>query len=126
MDAIETDRLTIRNFVEDDWVDLHKMIVQYQASECAAYDHKWPTSVEEIQGITDWFSQRDSHLVVCLRPAGTFVGLLVLNPEEGDEQPVFNLDYIFNFDYHGRGYATEGCRAILDRAFHARRRWIPT
>ncbi len=29
----------------------------------------------------------------------------------------FEIGYIFNSDYHGKGYATEACRAVLDHAF---------
>ena len=53
MNAIETDRLVIRNFVIDDWRDLHEMVVKYQASEYAHYDHQWPTEAEEIKGIVE-------------------------------------------------------------------------
>jgi RimJ/RimL family protein N-acetyltransferase len=30
---------------------------------------------------------------------------------------VFNFGYVFNSDFHGRGYATEACRVVLKRAF---------
>jgi RimJ/RimL family protein N-acetyltransferase len=115
MDAIQTERLTIRNFVPEDWQDLRTMIVQYQASPYAAYDHQWPTSEDELRGVAKWFANGDSYFAVCLRPMGTFIGFVCLNAEAGE--PVHDLGYIFNSDHHGRGYATEACRAIVDHAF---------
>jgi len=53
MIKIETERLIIRNFRISDWETLHEIICQYNASEFAAYDHKWPTSPEEIKRVTE-------------------------------------------------------------------------
>jgi RimJ/RimL family protein N-acetyltransferase len=117
MQTIHTDRLIIRNFRPEDWRDLHEMIVQYQASEYYKYDHQWPTAEEEFPKIAGWFSEGDSYMAVCLPDTGKLLGFVCLNPEEGEDGPVFNLGYIFNSDYSGQGYATEACQAALTRAF---------
>lgn len=117
MNPIETERLVIRNFDVDDAEALHDMIVQYQASDYAPYDQPWPTSPEEIKGITEWFASGDHFLAVCLKESGQFIGFVALNPEEAEGSPAYNLGYVFDFQYHGHGYATEACRAVLDRAF---------
>ena len=117
MNMIETDRLAIRNFTADDWRDLQEMIVQYQASALAQYDHEWPTGADEIKGVAGWFASGDSFLAACLKTTGKVIGFISLNPEEVKDRTVFNLGYVFNSDYHGHGYASEGCRAMLARAF---------
>ena len=117
MDPIQTERLTLRNLTRDDWSDLRVMILQYVASPHAIYDHPWPTSEDELKGVAEWFASGDRYLAVCLRPDGTFIGFVCLNPAEGCPETEFNLGYIFNSDYHGQGYATEACRAALRRAF---------
>jgi RimJ/RimL family protein N-acetyltransferase len=114
---LETDRLIIRNFHVDDWRDLHEMILQYQASEYAQYDHQWPTGMDEIKGITEWFAEGDSYLAVSLKTTGKLIGFIALNPHKEQDDVEFGLGYVFNADYHRRGYATEGCRAVLDYAF---------
>ena len=119
MTTIETDRLIIRNFGADDWRDLQEMVIKYQESEYAKYDHKWPTATEEIKGIVEWFAGGDSYLAVCLKATGKLIGFIALTPNPGEEEGgvEFNLGYVFHTDYHGKGYATEGCRAVLDQAF---------
>jgi [ribosomal protein S5]-alanine N-acetyltransferase len=112
---IETDRLTLRNFRPDDWRDLHEMIVKYQASEYAKYDHAWPSSEAEIQGVAARFAGGDAYLAVCLRTSGKVIGFVCLNPTENPGE--LDLGYVFNANFHGKGYATEACRAALDRAF---------
>jgi [ribosomal protein S5]-alanine N-acetyltransferase len=117
MEAINTDRLIIRNFKSDDWEALHEMIVQYEASEFAPYDQQWPTAPEEIKGVTNWFASGDSFMAVCLKDTGRFIGFVGLNAEQKEDSLEFNLGYVFNFDYHRKGYASEACRAVLARGF---------
>jgi ribosomal-protein-alanine N-acetyltransferase len=116
MHSLETERLVIRNFVAEDWEALHEMIVQYQSSEFATYDGRWPTSPEEFKGIVERFAERDGFMAVCLKDTGRFIGFVAINPEGGKGE--YNLGYIFNSDYHGKGYATEACRAVLAYAFN--------
>jgi len=117
MNPIQTERLTLRNFTKDDWSDLREMILQYVASPYAKYDQQWPTSVDELKGVAEWFASGDRYLAVCLRPEATFVGFVCLNPAEGCPETTLDIGYIFNFGHHGKGYATEACRAAIDHAF---------
>jgi RimJ/RimL family protein N-acetyltransferase len=117
MTTLETERLLIRNFQSNDWETLHEMILQYESSEYAAYDHPWPTSPEEIKRVTEWFASGESFLAVCLKDVGRFIGFVSLNPEKKDDPGEFNIGYIFNFNYHGKGYAIEACRAVIGHAF---------
>jgi RimJ/RimL family protein N-acetyltransferase len=114
---LETERLIIRNFRISDREALHEMINQYASSELAAYAHQWPTSPQEIKKVTEWFASGDSYLTVCLKDTGRFIGFVSLNQEQKEDCREFNIGYIFNFDYHGKGYATEGCRAAIGHAF---------
>jgi [ribosomal protein S5]-alanine N-acetyltransferase len=114
---LKTARLMLRNFKSDDWEALHELTNQYEASAFAAYDHQWPTAPEEIKKITYWFAGNDSYLAVCLKDTDRLIGLVTLNPDQQENCQEFNLGYIFNFNYHGKGYATEACRAVVDYAF---------
>ncbi len=118
MNSIESTRLIIRNFKTDDWEALHEMIVQYEASEYAAYDNQWPTGAEQIKGVTEWFASGDGFLAVCLKDTGRFIGFVALNPEDRADCREFNLGDVCNSDFHGKGYATEACGAVLGRAFN--------
>lgn len=117
MTTLETERLIIRNFQANDWQALHKLIVQYQDSEFAPYDEQWPTSPEEIERITQWFASGDNFLAVFIKDSRQLIRFVGLNPEDEDGQRQFNIGYVFNSGFHGRGFATEACKAVLDRAF---------
>ncbi|MBC8229543.1 GNAT family N-acetyltransferase [bacterium] len=118
MTTMETERLVIRNFDVDDWHELQEMITQYQSSDYAVYDHEWPTSTEKIKGIVEWFAGGDSYLAVCLKNTRKLIGYIALNQGKKEDCLEFNLGYCFNFDYHGKGYATESCRALVEYAFN--------
>ncbi len=113
----DTERLIIRNFTVADAKQLHEIIRQYAASPYAAYDHTWPTDVEEIQKVAEWFSNGDQFLAVCIKESASLIGLISLNAGDDADTKEYGLGYIFNFDYHGRGYATEACQTLLDIAF---------
>ncbi|HEX2908965.1 MAG TPA: GNAT family N-acetyltransferase, partial [Phototrophicaceae bacterium] len=66
--------------------------------------------------ITEWLASGDNYRAVCLKDTGQLIGFVSLNDEDGQPQTL-NLGYIFNFDYHGQGFATEACRAIISNAF---------
>lgn len=117
MQPIETERLMLRNFTAEDGPALLKMIVQYQASPYAKYDHPWPADPEQIKGVAKRFAKGDAYLAVCLKETRVFIGFVYLNPVKTGSGAVFNIGYIFDFDYHRKGYVTEACRATLHRAF---------
>jgi RimJ/RimL family protein N-acetyltransferase len=94
------------------------MICWYESSEFADYDHPWPTAPEEVQKVATWFAEGDTFLAVTLRDTGHFIGFFALNPEHGESVRTFNIGYIMDPDYHGKGYAAEAGRALLDYAFN--------
>lgn len=114
---IETERLLIRNFIAEDAEALRDIVVRKEASEYAAFDHPWPTSLGAVRGIVEWFSKEDAYLAVCLKEDGTLIGFISLDPGDDERAREYDLGCFFHPDYHGRGYATEGCRAVLGHAF---------
>jgi RimJ/RimL family protein N-acetyltransferase len=114
MICLKTDRLEIRNFVIDDWKDLQEVAVDKESSEYANYDYQFPISDSEVKGITDWFSKGDNFFAVQLISNGKVIGYISLNGEDEAER---DLGYCFNSVFHGHGYATESCIAVINYAF---------
>jgi RimJ/RimL family protein N-acetyltransferase len=52
-----------------------------------------------------------------LKETGLPIGLLAIDLREDGEGQVHNLGYIFHPDYHGQGFAFEGCRAVMHYLF---------
>lgn len=118
MITLRTDRLTLRNFHPDDWEELLELAVRYQATEWAKYDHPWPTSEEEVQGMAEWLATEEGYLAVILKSTGKLIGLLHIGRKQEEEAArVHGLGYVFHPDYHGQGYATEAGRAGITQIF---------
>ena len=92
------------------------MIQQYQASGRSAYDIPWPTDIKDFPGIAASLAGLDTFMAVCLRETGAFIGHVTLMKEGAGD--TYDLGYIFNFDYHGQGFASEACRAVIANAFN--------
>ena len=114
---IETERLLIHNFRPEDAEALRKVIVEKEASEYAVYDHEWPTSFGAIRGIVEWFAKEDAYLAICLKEGGDLIGFISLNPGEDEGAQEYDLGYCLHPAHQGKGYATEGCRALVEHAF---------
>ncbi len=117
MIKLETERLIIRNFTFEDWEDISDIAMKYEKSEYAKYDHgPWPNSQEEYKKIADWFAKGDDFVAVVLKTEKKLIGWIAKARNKKKENE-FNFGYIFHSDFHGKGYATESCRAVIKYIF---------
>ncbi len=115
MTSFETPRLVIRNFKPEDWRLLKELIIWFNASEYAAYDHPWPASDRKIKELCRRFAANGGYFAVLIKSTHDFIGYISLVQTE--TPGVYNLGYCVNAAFHGQGYATESCRAALRYAF---------
>lgn len=115
----ETERLFIRNFRMEDWEELLEIGQMYEATEVAKYDQKWSQTPEEMKKAMKWLSSGDSFAAVELKSNTKLIGLIQFQRKEDfTSDIVHGFGYIFNSDYHGKGYAIESCRNILEYLFN--------
>jgi len=114
----ETERLILRNFKFEDWEDLLEIAQQYEKTEFANYDHQWPQTQLGIKEIIEWFSTGDSFVAVEVKSNSKVIGLIqIQRKEEYTAEIVHGFGYVFNSEYHGKGYAKESCLNILEYLF---------
>ncbi len=111
---METDRLIIRNFSEDDWEDLYEYLSQ---KEVLRYEPGGPSSQEECRQMAADRSKGNSFWAVCLKENGKMIGHLYFQQTEPAEFLTWELGYIFNPSYYRKGYATEASKRIVRYAF---------
>lgn len=115
MIELMTEQLIIRNFTSSDWNDLFEIGVNYEESEYAKYDHgPWPDSPEVYKGIVESWSKNDDFLAVVLKENHKLIGFISLPKKE---EGIFDFGFVFHPEYHGSGYATEGCKVVLKYVF---------
>ena len=115
---VETPRLLIREFAEDDAAAFFAFnsdprVMRYTGEAPSA-------SIDQVrQQIRDYPDYRDhgfGRWAVVFKPDGLIVGFNGLKYLE--ELREVDLGYRFRSDYWGRGIATESSKAILDHGFH--------
>lgn len=111
MKTIVTDRLIIRKFEQSDWQDMYEYLSDKETVAFEPYDiYSEAQTKEEAARRSD----DESFYAVCLKGSEKLIGNLYLGKEDYN---TWELGYVFNRKYQGRGYATEGAKALLGHAF---------
>ena len=110
---LNTERLTIRHIVSDDWKNIRDIWVDFNSSEYAQYDTPHITEDANVQArIAKWAAANSGteHMffAICLDEA--VIGYIAFNIRENG----YEIGYCFHSDYHGKGYAKESHLALFD------------
>lgn len=110
----ETERLSIRNFRPGDWEALYAYLSQ---DEVLKYEPETANTEAECRAKADERSLGDIFLAVCLKETGQMIGHIYFNQEGPAEFMTWEIGYIFNPSFKGRGYATEAARGVIKLGF---------
>ncbi len=111
MENILTERLIIRRFQPSDWLDLYEYLSDEEVVKFEPY-HVYSQDASKEEALRR--SKDDSFYGICLKDNQKLIGNLYLGKGEFD---TWELGFVFNHSYHGKGYAFESSNAILDYAF---------
>ena len=120
---IETERLILRAFKEDDLNDFFEYASVDGVGEMAGWRHHSSTS--ETKTILDIFINHDITFAITLKENGKVIGSIGIEkyPLE-DKLTEFNnyygreLGFVLSKDYWGRGLMTEAVKATIDYLFN--------
>lgn len=108
---MKTERLLLRKFMADDWHDLYEYLSQKEVVKYEPYNvfTKEQAKQEAINR-----SNNPDFWAVCLKDTGKLIGNIYLSKQEFD---TWELGYVFNSNYQGKGYATEAAIALVENLF---------
>ena len=114
--ALETERLTIRNFQSDDWKQIQTLAINKETSDGARYDITWPTSDDECRKMAEFLSGTDFFWAVCLKEDAQLIGFIAFNSI--DETRTLDIGHVFHTDYMSQvDTTTEALRRMVQYAF---------
>ncbi|MBP7402319.1 MAG: GNAT family N-acetyltransferase [Clostridia bacterium] len=117
MNGLTTPRLIVRRFRPADWRDLQEYVSR---PEVMWFERDWETSDEACRRQAEKLAENEAFRAVELRgapDAGKMIGHVYFERIQPEDFMTWELGYIFNNRFHGHGYATEACRAVLDDGF---------
>lgn len=108
---IETERLVIRRFTSEDWMDIHEYLSHEKVVHFEPYE---PFTEEESKEEAIYRSQGDEFLAICLKNSGKVIGNLYFSKRDFE---AYEIGYLLNFNYWKNGYATEAAASLINYAF---------
>ena len=108
---METERLIIRRFRPEDWEDLHEYLSQ---EEVVKFEPYGVFTEEASQQESIDRSGNDDFWAVCLKDTNKLIGNIYFAKQDFD---TWELGYVFNLRYQGKGYGTEASRTLVSDAF---------
>ena len=120
---IETERLILRAFQQEDLQDFYEYASVEGVGEMAGWHHH--ESIEKTQEILDMFIEGDHDFAICLKSNGKVIGSLGVK-EYGLEDKLtefYNyrgreIGYVLSKDYWGQGLMPEAVNAVIDYLFN--------
>ena len=120
--VIETERLVLRPFRQDDLADLYEYASVDGVGEMAGWAHH--ESVDTSQRILNLFIEEDKTFAIVFKENGKVIGSLGIE-KYGMEDKLTEFDgylgreigYVLSKDYWGRGIMTEAVRAVIGYLF---------
>lgn len=108
---VETKRLILRRFRENDLQDLHEYLSDPQV---VAFEPYKPMTMEEVRENLAWRISTDEMIAVVLKETGKLIGNVYLGKRDIDS---LEIGFVFNSRFQHQGYARESCKKLIDAAF---------
>ncbi len=115
MNLFENEKVAVRRFTSDDWVDVLEMAQTNHASEFAGCDHQWPTDEGTVKDITNYFGTNDSMYAVVAKDINRVVTFVNFNGVT--DENYLDIGHVMNLNYAGKGYEYEGLKLLCNHAF---------
>lgn len=109
---IETKRMIIRNFKQEDVYDLHEIFSDAETMK----NCEPPYNFEKTEKFLEEFCiAKRSAVAAVLKDNSKVIGYILFKPWE---DAVFEIGWIFNKNYWRQGYAYEACSELMAYGFH--------
>jgi RimJ/RimL family protein N-acetyltransferase len=112
--VIITERLIIRKFKENDYLDLYEYLSDKQTYK---YEPGKPIKIEEAKNLCIERSKENTFLAVELKIESKLIGHIYFNKIGPKNLLTYEIGYIFNRKYQGKGFATEAIQNLLKNKF---------
>lgn len=112
---IETERLVLRKFQEEDWKDLQEISVSNANSEFGDCDEQWPTDDDGIKDMCGYLAEDNQFWAAEVKDLKKVVCFISFNGI--NENQSLNIGHVVNLKYLGNDYEYEALKALYNYGF---------
>lgn len=117
MKTLETPRLILRNFSENDKNAMFEFLGDEQTCLDDGGYHAYPSMDDPgFRSDAAFLAKSDEHYAVELKSTGSVIGLVHIMPSDRGPDAA-ELGYVVSKNHRRRGYAKEAVRAVIDELF---------
>lgn len=118
MKELKTDRLLLREWIEEDCYDLYEYAKSPKVGPMAGWvPHE---NIDKSKEIVHMFIENNETWAICLKETGKLIGSIGLHPDKKrgyDSEQVKMLGYVLSEEYWGQGIMAEAGKEVLRFAF---------
>lgn len=114
---IESNRLILRYFEISDGDDLFEYLSDREVVEFEPYE---PITLDMADEVVRSRTDNHSFIAVSLKDTNKLIGNLYVEKTEPEKVDTYEIGYVFNKKFHGKGYATEAVECLLNHLFFSR------
>jgi RimJ/RimL family protein N-acetyltransferase len=107
---LTTERLKIRRFTENDYIDLYEYLSDKRTYK---YEPGKPITIKHSKKLCIERSKNQIFLAVELKAENKVVGHIYFNKIDPKNLLTYEVGYIFNKKYQGKGFATEAIQKYI-------------
>lgn len=119
MKMLETQRLILRDWRENDYIDMY----EFASSELVGPNAGWPVhkNPEESKTIINKFIKNNDTYAIVLKSENKVIGSIGMHNRIPDESMIYlsqrEIGYVLNPGYWGNGYAPEAVMRLISYGF---------
>jgi len=108
---IETERMVVRDFKQDDVCDLHEILGDAETMKNCEPAYPFEKTRKFLE---EFCIEKKGAVAAVLKNSNKIIGYILFNPLE---EAVYEIGWIFNKKYWRQGYAYEACSELIAYGF---------
>ena len=112
---LETERLMIRHFKEDDWKDFQEIAISKEQSAYAYADFTWPTDENSAKNSCSYMATDNDIWAITRKEDGKVICFVNFNGI--NDEHILDVGHVMNMEYGKQGYEFEGLKRLYEYAF---------
>ena len=115
MDLLTSDRLIIKNFTKEDFLDVLSLAVNWKSAPGPEFD-KWPVDENGCKNFLEYLCTHENYYSVYFCDKKRIIGLLAINNIDKDKK--LDLGHVIHSDFQNNDIDREALKMMVNHIFN--------